>query len=113
MFSYDVIHVVELVNWETQVKGDPEFGPEFDFEGAGISKKERGRQLVMNELINVHHNACIKINFLIKIYRPTILKLSMIKSPAQLTVSQLSEIDICIASVQKFQFRKYFEILTR
>ena len=69
------------------MKSDPAYGPDYNFEDNGISKKERGRQLVINELINVHHNACIKINFLIKIYRPTILRLSMIKSPAQLTVS--------------------------
>ena len=60
-----------------------------DFNLDDLSKRERARQMVIHELINVHHNACIKINFLINIFKPTILRESKLKE-AQLGVSVFS-----------------------
>ena len=71
----------ELIAWETQVKKE---NPDFNLDE--LSKRERARQMVIHELINVHHNACIKINFLINIFKPTILRESKLKE-AQLGVS--------------------------
>lgn len=71
----------ELIAWETQVKKE---NPDFNLDE--LSKRERARQMVIHELINVHHNACIKINFLINIFKPTIIRESKLKE-AQLGVS--------------------------
>jgi len=69
----------EVTAWETQVRNE---GTLLDV--ASISKKERARQNLIHELMVVHHNACIKINFLIHIYKPTILAMSKLKA-SQLT----------------------------
>ena len=76
-----VISILELIAWETQVKKE---NPDFNLDE--LSKRERARQMVIHELINVHHNACIKINFLINIFKPTIIRESKLKE-AQLGVS--------------------------
>ena len=72
--------ISEVTAWETQVRNE---GTLLDV--ASISKKERARQNLIHELMVVHHNACIKINFLIHIYKPTILAMSKLKA-SQLTV---------------------------
>ena len=77
----DLISFLELIAWETQVKKE---NPDFNLDE--LSKRERARQMVIHELINVHHNACIKINFLINIFKPTIIRESKLKE-AQLGVS--------------------------
>ena len=74
---------LELIAWETQVKKE---NPDFNLDE--LSKRERARQMVIHELINVHHNACIKINFLINIFKPTIIRESKLKE-AQLGVSSI------------------------
>jgi len=68
------LQIIELIAWETQVKKE---NPDFNLDE--LSKKERARQMVIHELINVHHNACIKINFLINIFKPTIIRESKLK----------------------------------
>ena len=79
----DLISILELIAWETQVKKE---NPDFNLDE--LSKRERARQMVIHELINVHHNACIKINFLINIFKPTIIRESKLKE-AQLGVSSI------------------------
>ena len=69
-----------MVPWETLVRNQGEI------DVTTISKQERARQSLIHELAIVHHNACIKINFLIKIYKPKILSMSKLKA-SQLTVS--------------------------
>ena len=69
----------DVVAWETLVRN------EGTLDVTTISKQERARQSLIHELMVVHHNACIKINFLIHIYKPTILAMSKLKA-SQLTV---------------------------
>ena len=75
------LEIMDLVPWETAVKQQD---TEFDF--SALSKIDRARQMVIHELINVHHNACVKIAFIVKIFRPKILS-NTILTPKQLTVS--------------------------
>ena len=72
--------MIELIPWETCVRTQD---PNFDFDS--IAKTGRARQMVIHELINVHHNACVKIAFIAKIFRPHILERTGLKLP-QLTV---------------------------
>ena len=74
------LEIMDLIPWETAVRNQD---PNFDFDS--MSKKDRARQMVIHELINVHHNACVKIAFIVKIFKPTILARSALKEQ-QLTV---------------------------
>ena len=77
------LEMIELIPWETCVRIQD---PNFDFDS--MSKIDRARQMVIHELINVHHNACVKIAFIAKIFRPQILERTGLKLP-QLTVSSI------------------------
>ena len=77
------LEILDLIPWETAVRQQD---PDFDFDS--MSKKDRARQMVIHELINVHHNACVKIAFIVKIFKPIILARSALKEQ-QLTVRPL------------------------
>ena len=72
-----------------------------------ISKQERARQSLIHELIIVHHNERIKINFLISIYKPKILSVSKLKA------SQLTVRFIIFKNSNNLRCSQFFAILTK
>ena len=56
--------ILPLVPWIHDVK---QTHPEFDL--STVSKEEQGRQMVIHELINVHHNASAKVTFIKEIFK--------------------------------------------
>ena len=60
--------ILPLVPWIHDVK---QTHPDFDL--SSVSKEEQGRQMVIHELINVHHNASAKVTFIKEIFKVTLL----------------------------------------
>ena len=100
------LEIIDLVPWETMVRNQD---PDFDFDS--LQKKDRARQMVIHELINVHHNACVKIAFIVKIFKPKILERSALREQ-QLTVSCLVFIIECFFNIFEHICNTYMYFIT-